>query len=158
MRKSKMARATDLLIAVMAVSATSTAAAQDAPAPAAQAAPVLVDPAQVPAPPGAAIATEATPSLAPELAAAPVESASASFTDAEIGSFVTAAVAVRAMEAQSAGDPTATPESKNTRAMQILADAGIDAGTYNAIGRAMRVDTTVMQRVQAAVSAHRAAQ
>lgn len=90
---------------------------------------------------GAAIAQEvAATEAAPEAAS----EAEAGFSDAEIASFVTAAMGIQSM------DETLTDEAKQARSIEILEEAGIEPATFNAIGAAMGSDPEVAERIQAA--------
>ncbi|GGD59476.1 DUF4168 domain-containing protein [Erythrobacter arachoides] len=79
--------------------------------------------------------------------------AATAFTDEQVDSFVDAAVAMRAAQAEIAADATVTAEARQARALEVLAQAGIEADTYNAIGAAMQSDPAVAQRVQLALGA-----
>ncbi len=83
------------------------------------------------------------PAPAPAPAAADHE-----FTDAEIESFAEAAVEIQELR----GNATLDDAAKQQQAATIVADAGIDAETYNAIGAAMKTDPEVAQRVQLALA------
>ncbi|WP_052761829.1 DUF4168 domain-containing protein [Aurantiacibacter luteus] len=81
------------------------------------------------------------------------EATSTAFTDEQIASFVEAAIAMRAAQAEIAADTTVTAEARQAKALEVLAEAGIEAETYNAIGTAMQADPAVAQRVQLALGA-----
>lgn len=106
---------------------------------------------------GAATAQELPPQAqaTPAQDAAPItgEAAAVAFTDAEIASFVEAAIAMRAAQAELAGDAGATAETRQAKAMEVLGAAGIAPATYNAIGEAMQSDPALAQRVQLALGA-----
>lgn len=75
--------------------------------------------------------------------------AAAQFSDAEIAGFAEAMLGIRELQADSALDATA----KQEQAGAIVAEAGIDPRTFNAIGQAMQSDPEIAQRVQLAVAA-----
>ena len=86
-------------------------------------------------------------------AAVTAEPAATTFTDEQIATFVEAAIAMRAAQAEAAADATLTAEARQVKALEVLAEAGIEAETYNAIGEAMQADPAVAQRVQLALGA-----
>ena len=86
-------------------------------------------------------------------AAVTAEAAATTFTDEQIATFVEAAIAMRAAQAEAAADATLTAEARQVKALEVLAEAGIEAETYNAIGEAMQADPAVAQRVQLALGA-----
>lgn len=89
------------------------------------------------------MATGTTTDTAPMAAAEPTAPGSdMAFTDAEIQSFAAAAMKIQNLE----GDETA----KQEQAAAIVANAGIDPATFNAIGAAMQSDPAVAERVQLA--------
>lgn len=67
------------------------------------------------------------------------------FTDAEVESFAAAVVKIQALPGDDA--------SKQQQAAQIVAESGIDAQTFNAIGTAMQTDAELAERVRAAAAA-----
>ena len=71
-----------------------------------------------------------------------------SFTDAQIDSYVTAAMSVQEMQADTALDAAA----KQQRAGEILAESGLDADTFNSISDAVQSDPSVAERVQLALA------
>ena len=78
---------------------------------------------------------------APEQAA-PMEDAGDAFTDGEIEAYVGAIVELRDLQE----DGTLDQEAANA----VIAEAGIDAQTFNAIGEAVQTDPETAQRVQIA--------
>ncbi len=68
----------------------------------------------------------------------------ATFSDTEVKSFATAVVKLQSL--------TGDEATKQQQAAQIVADAGIDAETFNAIGTAMQTDPELAQRVQLAAA------
>jgi hypothetical protein len=121
---------------------SSAATAQDADASAS------VAEAGLPAAPTAAeVATPADTSAA----AGGTAQASASFSDTQIDSYVTAAIAVQEMQADTALDDAA----QQARAGAILAEAGLDPTTFNAISDAISADPAVAERVQLALANRR---
>lgn len=77
--------------------------------------------------------------------------ASASFSEAQIDSYVSAAIAVQEMQADSSLDAAA----QQARAGSILAEVGLDPSTFNAISDAVKSDPAVAQRVQIALANRR---
>ena len=67
------------------------------------------------------------------------------FTDAEVESFAAAVVEIQALPGDDA--------SKQQQAAQIVAQSGIDAQTFNAIGTAMQTDAELAERVRVAAAA-----
>ena len=96
-----------------------------------------------PTDPAPAPAQEATMEQAP--AAAATDQATASdFSDTEVKSFAAAAIEIQNLSGEEA--------AKQAQAAQIVANAGIDAETFNAIGIAMQTDPELAQRVQLAAA------
>jgi hypothetical protein len=88
-------------------------------------------------------------STAPPATAAPAPSAdaptsSANFTDVEVKNFAAAALKIQSL----AGDEA----TKQQQMVAIVAEAGIDAKTFNAIGAAMQNDPALAKRVQVAAA------
>jgi len=83
---------------------------------------------------------------------APMTSAPATgevaFTDEQIQGFAAAALKIQNLQ----GDDAA----KQTQAVTIVAESGLDAETFNAIGQAMQSDPAVAERVQLAAGAMQA--
>ena len=77
--------------------------------------------------------------------------ASASFTEAQIDSYVTAAIEVQEMQA----DTTLDDAAKQERASAILAQSGLDPRTFNAISDAVQTDPEIAERVQLALANRR---
>ncbi|UVI39721.1 DUF4168 domain-containing protein [Qipengyuania spongiae] len=76
---------------------------------------------------------------------APSDQATASdFSDTEVRSFAAAAIEIQNLAGEEA--------AKQEQAAQIVANAGIDAETFNAIGTAMQTDPELAQRVQLAAA------
>lgn len=76
------------------------------------------------------------------------EAAGQDYTDAEIASFAAAAMAIRELQ----GDETLDDTAMRSQAEAIVAENGLDAQTYNAIGTAAQSDPEVAQRVQLALA------
>ena len=72
------------------------------------------------------------------------QSADAEFTDTQVKSFAAAVVEIQTLS----GDEAA----KQQQAAQIVANSGLDAETFNAIGTAMQTDPALAQRVQLAAA------
>ncbi len=89
----------------------------------------------------AAQSTSSAPELSAEAAPATGEAA---FTDAQIQSFAAAALEIQNLT----GDDAA----KQEQAAAIVAQSGIDAATFNAIGQAMQTNPEVAERVQLAAA------
>ncbi len=94
---------------------------------------------------GAAFAQDADAPV-PE-AAEPMVEAQA-FTDAQIEGFAEAAMGIRELQA----DTSVETSAKQEQAVAIVAEAGLDAETFNAIGEAMQTDPETAQRVQLAIA------
>lgn len=95
-----------------------------------------------------------TTTEAPADAAMPADPATeataqdASFTDAEIQGFATAALKIQEMDADPA---TATdPAMKTEKVAEVVTQSGIDIDTFNAIAAAMQSNPEVAERVQVA--------
>ncbi|MES2700392.1 MAG: DUF4168 domain-containing protein [Pseudomonadota bacterium] len=88
----------------------------------------------------AEVTADASATLTPD---APV------FTDQQVSGFVQAMTAIQALP----GDDAA----KQAQAVEIVAEAGIDAATYNAIGETMQTDSTLADRVRVALAAKQSA-
>ena len=81
----------------------------------------------------------------PPVDQAPGDQATASdFSDAEVKSFAAAAIKIENLSGEEA--------AKQEQAAQIVANAGIDAETFNAIGTALQTDPELAQRVQLAAA------
>ena len=101
---------------------------------------------------------DTTASAAPEASAdatasaAPAEAmASSAFTETQINGYVSAAMGVQEMQA----DNTLDDAAKQERAAAILAEAGLDPSTFNAISDAVRTDPAVAEQVQLALANRR---
>jgi hypothetical protein len=107
-------------------------------------------------PGGPEAATPAEPA-APAEPTTPAESsaqvgvaASAAFTDDQIDSFAAATVKVQTIDA----DASIAADQKQAQMRAAVTDAGLDAATYNKIGRAIATDTELRGRVQVAMQRH----
>ena len=89
-------------------------------------------------------AQEAPAQDAPASPAMGEQSADAEFTDTQVKSFAAAVVEIQTLS----GDEAA----KQQQAAQIVANSGLDAETFNAIGTAMQTDPALAQRVQLAAA------
>ncbi|MBX7481552.1 DUF4168 domain-containing protein [Qipengyuania qiaonensis] len=89
-------------------------------------------------------AQEAPAETAPAEPAMGDQAADATFSDAEVKSFAAAAVEIQALPGDDA--------TKQQQAAQIVANSGLDAETFNAIGTAMQTDPALAQRVQLAAA------
>ena len=85
--------------------------------------------------------------------ASPPAAASASFTDEQVEGFAEAAIGMRAI----AADASLDEAGKQAKAVELVAEAGIDPQTFNAIGQAMQSDVALAERVQVAAAAKQAA-
>ena len=93
------------------------------------------------------MADPATTMSAPETPAEPMmeeEAATAEYSDAEVQNFAAAVVEIQGLS----GDEAA----KQQQAAQIVADSGLDAETFNAIGAAMQSDPELAERVKLAAA------
>ena len=72
------------------------------------------------------------------------EAATAEYSDAEVQNFAAAVVEIQGLS----GDEAA----KQQQAAQIVADSGLDAETFNAIGAAMQSDPELAERVKLAAA------
>ena len=72
------------------------------------------------------------------------EAATAEYSDAEVQNFSAAVVEIQGLS----GDEAA----KQQQAAQIVADSGLDAETFNAIGAAMQSDPELAERVKLAAA------
>lgn len=109
-----------------------------------------------PADPGESAASPAEPAT-PAVPATPAgpaaqagAAATATFTDEQIDSFAEATVKVQAIDA----DASITVDQKQAQMRAAVVDAGLDAATYNKIGRAIATDTKLRSRVQLAMQRH----
>ena len=89
-------------------------------------------------------AQEAPAQDAPTSPAMGEQSADTEFTDTQVKSFAAAVVEIQPLS----GDEAA----KQQQAAQIVANSGLDAETFNAIGTAMQTDPALAQRVQLAAA------
>ncbi len=80
---------------------------------------------------------------------ASAEAAAPVFTDQQVSGFVEAMTAIQALP----GDDAA----KQAQAVEIVAEAGLDAATYNAIGETMQKDPALADRVRVALAAKQSA-
>ena len=87
---------------------------------------------------------EAPAQDAPASPAMGEQSAHPEFTDTQVKSFAAAVVEIQTLS----GDEVA----KQQQAAQIVANSGLDAETFNAIGTAMQTDPALAQRVQLAAA------
>ena len=94
-------------------------------------------------------ATQPAP-MGPEAAPMP-DAGGAEFSDAQITGYVSAAMGVQELQA----DTTLDDAAMQAQAATILADSGLDPETFNAISDAVRTDPAVAERVQLAMANHR---
>lgn len=120
-----VAGASLLLIAV-------PAAAQDAPTPPPASSPAPIETAPIPP------SETGTPSPAAQ-----------DYSDAQVASFVAAAMRMRELRADESLDVAA----RRAAAEQIVAEEGLDPDTYQAIGTAAQSDPALAQRIQMALAA-----
>ena len=92
---------------------------------------------------------DTTASAAPEASAG--ATSSSAFTETQIDGYVSAAMGVQEMQA----DTTLDDVAKQERAAAILAEAGLDPSTFNAISDAVRTDPAVAEQVQLALANRR---
>ncbi|WP_338241645.1 DUF4168 domain-containing protein [Aurantiacibacter hainanensis] len=88
---------------------------------------------------------EALPPEGTPPAASSQDTAADDFTDAQIASFVSAAMAINDL------DDTLAADERREQARAILASEGLDYQTYAAIGQAAQSDPVVAQRVRDAM-------
>jgi len=77
--------------------------------------------------------------------------ASSDFTETQINGYVTAAMGVQELQT----DATLDEAGKQERAAAILAEAGLDPSTFNAISDAVRSNPAVAEQVQLALANRR---
>ncbi len=77
--------------------------------------------------------------------------ASTDFTETQIDGYVTAAMGVQELQT----DATLDEAGKQERASAILAEAGLDPSTFNAISDAVRTNPAVAEQVQLALANRR---
>lgn len=87
---------------------------------------------------------EPAPATPPVDQATGDQATASDFSDAEVKSFAAAAIEIQALLGEEA--------AKQEQAAQIVANSGIDAETFNAIGTAMQTDPELAQRVQLAAA------
>ena len=121
-----------------------------ATAAAAQNGPDPLDPAhmedEAPAQAEAPATDVAPPAVTPPATPTP-DAAAEAFTDTQIESFVTAAMAINDLDPEG----NLAPAEKREQAEAILASEGLDYATYAAIGQAAQSDPAVAQRVRDAM-------
>lgn len=76
--------------------------------------------------------------------------AASAFTDAEIDSFARATIKLQAINANTALDAT----QKQAQMVAAVQEAGLDAETYNAMGKAAQEDAALLSKMQTAITRH----
>lgn len=114
---------------------------------------ILVGAALVGAPAALAQTTPQTsPQSSPQATPAP-GAAAAAVSDAEIDQFVTAALAVEKVRA----DTTLAETDKNAKMASAVTGSGLTTDRFNAIGQAMQADPALNKRIQTAAAAKQSA-
>jgi len=114
-----------------------------------------------PAPPEASAAAPAEPATTPaepappepappEPAPAAPAAATAEFTDEQVDQFAQATVKLQAID----GDTSLAADVKQQKMQSVVSETGLDAATYNKIGKAIAADPELRQRVQVAMTRH----
>jgi hypothetical protein len=107
----------------------------------------------------AAQTTEAPAATDPAAAApAPADPAApaqqASYSDAQVDSFAQAVVKVQEIQT----DATLAQDQKQEAMVTAVQEAGLDPQTYNSMSQAAKADQALLERIQIAVTEHRASQ
>lgn len=112
---------------------------------------VIAQDASPPVPPSAMEAVPSNPMPEPSADTPPLApmEGEKSFSDADIEGFAQAMTELQALKDEGSLDDAGI----QAQAPTIVADAGIDPETFNAIGTAMRDDPEIAQRVQLAMTA-----
>lgn len=120
--------------------------------PASEAAPAA---AEAPAAEAAAPADDAAAAASPaDHASHPApgnaDAETSAYTDAQIDSFAKATVKLHSINADTALDAT----QKQTQMAAVVKESGLDAETYNAMGKAAQDDAALLAKVQTAMARH----
>jgi len=96
-----------------------------------------------------AMAQAASQSTPPAATTPPAGAATTAYTDADIDSFATAAIAVQKIQQ----DATVPDAEKQTKMASAVTSSGLTAEKFNAIAQASQSDPALMKRIQTAATA-----